>query len=128
MHEITEESVRIHGQTLPAGSVLVDERDVQHPVLGIVFRKEGRHYIRVDNDPELPGRVAEAIMEQQFHDLDGLLVRRSTDSAFGYYPLALIWAEREDRYKAALHHAKRPPSEGWVAAKRREVLTWLTSS
>src|SRR5690606_14238255 len=76
---------------------------------GLEYSKENVEFIR------------EGIDGEKNHIFSVALVRHGHPGNCGYYPLALLFATKEKRRDGASNPNRTPPSQEWVAGKRKQV-------
>lgn len=89
-----------------------------------VFHDDGSVFLKLEADTGISYIAVELDEITKETDNRSLLVRHGNPEkgTCGYYPLMLLFATPERRFKAARKANKRPPSEYWVG-KMKNMLT-----
>lgn len=88
-----------------------------------VFHDTGEVFIKLEADTGISYIAVDLEEISQETDNRALLVRHGNPEkgTCGYYPLMLLFATPERRFKAARKANKRPPSEYWVGRVKEEL-------
>lgn len=88
-----------------------------------VFHDDGSVFLKLEADTGISYIAVELDEITKETDNRSLLVRHGNPEkgACGYYPLMLLFATPERRFKAARKANKRPPSEYWVNRMKEDL-------